>query len=162
MRIAVFGIIAGIIASPLLGQANPSITAKTLVGFWQAGSPDISDAYQDCYRFFPDGKFVFEFSGYDETKRIVSLNGTYSLKDGLLNLLITSRVEFQGGSVARNPQSRSGWCLEKAKLVTVPQSQSEHEEVELTPCSPSPKKHLCITIGGEKYFKISASPKGPK
>ena len=144
--------------------AAAPISVKSLVGFWQAESPDISDAYPDCYRFFADGTFVFIFSGYDETKRIASLHGNYSMKvysdkDAVLSFFVTSRVELKGGTVERNPQSSNGWYLVNAKPVTVIQVNSGPDEAPVRLNSLSPKGHLCIEIGGTKFYRISSNPK---
>jgi hypothetical protein len=146
------------IALPLAGQGSAPTLPKSITGYWQEGSPETSDARPNCYRFFNDGKFSFELSQYDETKRIISLHGTYRIKDGVLLLVITHRLELQGGSVVWNPQVRNGWSIEGGKLVKVVQSNSQEEEISLEAC-PRIGKHLCIKIGGDKFSQVSANPR---
>jgi len=158
-RISVLAFATGFGFAPLFGQTSSSITAKNLVGHWQANTAEITDAHQDAYRFLADGKFIFEFSGYNETKRIHSLIGTYSLKGDLLSLVVTGRIELQGGRVVRDPQSRNGWTLVEAKSTTVQQLNSETDDLEIKICPVPGNKRFCISIGADKFFKISPTPK---
>ena len=146
------------ITLPLAGQGSSPTLPKSIAGYWQEGSPETSDARPNCYRFFNDGKFSFELSQYDETKRILSLHGTYRIKDGVLLLVITHRFELQGGSVIWNPQARNGWSIAGGKSVKVIQANSQEEEISLEACPPS-GKHPSIKIGGDRYSQISANPK---
>jgi len=159
IRTATQLLVAVIVASPLIGQRNPPIEPNSLIGCWQSDTAEVSDGPTNCYRFFPDGKFIFEFSSYDETKRIVSLHGTYSLKMGLISFVIMSRVEREGGRIERSPQSASGWYLRNGKLVTLKQANPEPEETDLALCSKPRQKPLCITIGGSKFFQMSSNPR---
>jgi hypothetical protein len=146
------------ITLPLAGQGSAPTLAKSIAGYWQEGSPGTSDARPSCYRFFNDGNFSFELSQYDETKRILSLHGTYRIQDGVLLLVITHRFELQGGSVVWNPQARNGWSIEGGKSVKVIQTNSQEEEISLEACPPIGKRP-CIKIGGDKYSQLSVNPK---
>ena len=141
-----------------LAYAGKPVKANELIGFWQADTPDITDAYTDCYRFFADGRFTFVFSGYDETKRIVSLSGTYTIKDSVFSFFVTSREELEGGVVERNPQSSNGWYLSQGKLRTVKQPIAGPDEAPLEKMSPAPNGKMCIEIGATKFFKLSPDP----
>jgi hypothetical protein len=146
------------LAAPLPGQGSASTLPKSIVGYWQQGGPETSDARPNCYRFFNDGKFSFEFSKYDEIKRITSLHGTYRIKDGELLLVITHRVELQGGTVVWNPQALNGWSIEGGKSVRLVQADSHEEEISLEACPPLGKRS-CVKIGGDKFSQVSVNPK---
>lgn len=145
-------------ALPLVGQAASPTLLKSIAGYWQGGSPATSDARPNCYRFFNDGKFSFELSQYDETRRILSLHGTYRIKDGVLLLIITHRFELQGGSVVWNPQAQNGWSIEGGKSVKIVQINAQEEEISLEVCQPIGGRP-CIKIGGDMYSQISSNPK---
>jgi hypothetical protein len=151
--------IALVVANSLLGQGVLPIESKSLVGCWQSYSPEVSAGPTDCFRFFKDGRFSFEFSSYDETKRIESLHGTYSLGNGFISFVITSRVKRVGGRIQRSPESGNGWYLRGGRLVTVKQTKSKPDETTLEICSDVPQKPLCIKIGSDKYFQMSVNPK---
>ncbi|WP_285727871.1 hypothetical protein [Geothrix rubra] len=145
------------LALPLAGQGSAPTLPRSIAGYWQEGSPETSDARLNCYRFFSNGKFSFELSQYDETKRILSLHGTYRIKNGVLFLVITHRIELHGGSVVWNPQARNGWSIDGGKSVKVIQANSQEEEVSIEACPPIGKR-TGIKIGGDKYYQLSVNP----
>ena len=145
-----------IIAFECCGQSSPSSTGKMdIVGVWQAERYDEAAAWPDAYQFFADYKFVFNFSQYDGSKRILRIVGTYKIENGTLLLQIESTVEAVGGYLTRSTITSlsDSWELTDYSVQIVKQTNKEPEVVKLKQCEGTYPKE-CLLLGGRKYFRM--------
>ena len=95
------------------------LNAQTVVGIWQEGTPDVSAAYHNTYRFLKDGSFSFNPSEYEGLKRILSIDGKYKLENNKLILTITGTHELIGGTLKRSTFSGLSthlWSIESGAI----------------------------------------------
>src|ERR1044071_1351034 len=94
------------VAFECCGQTSPTTSSYDpvfdIVGVWQAERYDEGSGWPDTYQFFSDKKFIFNFSQYDGSKRILRINGAYKIKQDTLVLTIESTVEAVGGYLTRS------------------------------------------------------------
>jgi hypothetical protein len=65
------------ITLPPAARATDIASPKFLVGYWQQGSPETTDARPDCWRFLADGLFAFEPTRCDDSSRLVAVRGRW-------------------------------------------------------------------------------------
>ncbi len=51
------------------------ISKSVLVGLWQINSPLIGAWVAECFRFYSDGKFIYKYDGFNDTRNIIELKG---------------------------------------------------------------------------------------
>jgi hypothetical protein len=138
------------------GKVNPSLD---LVGVWQAERYDEADAWPDTYQFFADGRFVFNFSQYDGSKRILRINGSYSTKGDSVVLNIESTLEAIGGYLTRSTITSLSdtWELNDYSVQTVKQNNKEPEIIKVRDCQTTFPKE-CRLFDGRKYFRMDKDP----
>jgi hypothetical protein len=132
---------------------------KDIVGVWQAEAYDESAAWPDAYQFFADKRFVFNFSQYDGAKRILRINGTYSIANDSILLSIESTVEAIGGYLTRSTTTTlsDSWELEDYSVQTIKQNNKESEVIRIRKCDTSYPKE-CLIFAGRKYFRMDKDP----
>lgn len=143
----------------IIAQTQKPIASKELIGVWQIDDALISSAYQKCFAFYKNGKFVLHYSEYDELARIKSVTGKYYKKDSLLYLQIESRMELIGGKlVSGSPGVESEeFVLEGAKHIIVKQRSGKPETFDIT-TGTSENGVQYIQINNNKYYKIFSDP----
>jgi hypothetical protein len=148
-----------VIAFECCGQSSSSGNKIDMVGVWQAEAYDESAAWPDAYQFFPDKKFVFNFSQYDGSKRILRINGTYRIENGSLLLQVESTLEAIGGYLTRGTLTSlsDSWELVDYSVQTIQQNKREPEDVKIEQCEGSYPKE-CLLLDGRKYFRMDKDP----
>ena len=98
----------------------------SIIGIWQIGSPQISSAWQENYRFFPNGTFKYTFSPYDDRKRIIAAKGNFRLHGDTLTLIIRTRIELIGGDLVGGSPGveQDEFVLDATKTVEVKQKKN--------------------------------------
>ncbi len=71
---------------------------KSLIGVWQ-DTNIMAAGWSDAFQFFPDGRFVFNHSQMDCTKREIRYAGNWKVNKGILILLVTEREKVEGGNI---------------------------------------------------------------
>jgi hypothetical protein len=134
-------------------------TLLDLVGVWQAERYDEADAWPDTYQFFTDGKFVFNFSQYDGSKRILRIHGRYLTSNDSVFLNIESTVEAVGGYLTRSTITSLSdtWELTDYSVQTIKQSKREPEIIKVRQCQTTYPKE-CLLFDGRKYFRMDKDP----
>lgn len=138
---------------------NESENGYDLVGVWQADRYDEAAAWPDTYQFFSDGKFVFNFSQYDGSKRILRILGTYRLETGKVYLKVEFTEEAVGGYLTRSTITSLSdtWELTDFLVEMVKQSNSEDEIVNMEACKEQYPKD-CLLLDKRKYYRMSRDP----
>lgn len=86
-----------IISNLLLGQAYNKLNGK-----WQAESPKLTSMNFDTYQFDEKGRFQFKPNAYNGLNRILSINGSYSIKGDSLYFTPEYTNEIKGGEFIRS------------------------------------------------------------
>lgn len=154
-----FSVLFIIITFECCGQSSSSADKIDVVGVWQAEAYDESAAWPDAYQFFTDKKFVFNFSQYDGSKRILRINGTYKIENGSLLLQVQSTIEAVGGYLTRSTITSlsDSWELTDYSVQEVKQNNKEPEVIKLKKCEGSYPKE-CFLLDGRKYFRMDTDP----
>ena len=86
-----------IICDLLFGQAYNKLNGK-----WQAESASLTSMNFDTYQFNDKGKFQFKPNGYNGLNRVISINGSYSIKGDTLYFTPEYTNEITGGNFVRS------------------------------------------------------------
>lgn len=138
-------------------QTNAKLKGE-LVGIWHA-SPSVGSGMNDLYRFFADGKFVFEYNQMIGAKRTISFSGKWRIQNQKLILTITKetviiggkRVKSEGGSLA------DGYEIEGGKEITRTLKPAKTETKILGKLQQGELTKF-ISIGKKKYWRLSGNP----
>lgn len=142
---------------------HPSISETDIIGIWQLNSPSIGANLLECFRFYSDGKFIYEYDGSDDTRNIIKLKGTYRLDNNRYDRLfftITSRIERIGGKII------SG-AVGTDEFLFVFDNDSTKETIEKIPNELDPlfiskinkkSNQIDLYINNRKYYKVSSDP----
>jgi len=151
------------------GQAGADqgagISRQQLIGVWQEGSATVGDALRKNFQFFPDGRFVLNFSQYDDIATVRALGGKYKFDSSGLYLMAEYRKEIVGGTYEKgNPGvDNDEFVLTGGKLTTIRQKVDSDSYVDpyiLSPCKKEKRVagHACVLICNNIYYKLSDNP----
>jgi hypothetical protein len=163
MRRSLRFIITAVVISLIAGWAAPTAkaqkaTQRTLVGFWHH-SKTVGNGLDRAYRFHADGRFVFQFSGFDDIGRIRSLQGRYRFVDDTLYLRVDSRIERTGGNVVRGAEGyQDEWVLEESAPETVPQPDAGEEALPIRFPRGKPARFVLWDRADWMYYRLSENP----
>ena len=145
-------------------QSNKVDVDKFLI--WQVDNNGIASGLGDNYRFFEDGRFEFGFNQMtDFGKRIIGISGEYKLSKDSLIFIVKETTEIVGGNIRRSPRGlliSSGWEIEGGEIKTIPQKDIISESVPLLIIPSNEKSGDCISIDGDKYYRMSLDPNAYK
>ncbi len=151
----------GLITLHVSCTAQNKIDRKVLEGVWQAKSYEIGSAYLDNYVFFEDGGFIFNVNEYSELNRIVSIKGTYSIKEDTIYFKAISIVERKGGEKlirSKTTTLNDSWSL----VGNISYVESALPKNELLPVPIEMglpvNNHQCLIIEGESFYQILINP----
>lgn len=131
---------------------------KDLVGIWQFNNRNIASGWLDNYQFFPNGKFCFNTNQNDSTKRIISIGGTYLLKNNILTLQTTYSKEIYGGHLERSETAGgSGWEVTGGKVITIKFKSKIISHITLEKCDDK-EDVSCILLDKRIHFKLENNP----
>lgn len=132
--------------------------SREMVGIWQA-SENVAAGMNDLYRFYSNGKFVFEYNQMVWSKRNISYSGKWKIKNRKLILMITDETVVVGGKIIKSEMSADGYEIEDGKNVTRKVKRIQIENLGKLRQGELTKN---ITIGKTKYWRISRNPKDYK
>lgn len=144
-------------------KLDSSIDQRALVGVWQSGTPKLGDALLAHYQFFENGKFIYNFSQYDDATRVLALKGHYRLVGNELFMSVQSRVELVGGSFTRGSPGfqESPFVLEGGTIETFNQVDTANQRdpfILSVIMTGKTRKIVGLKIDNNKYFKLSNNP----
>jgi len=139
-----------------------SIKGKDLIGTWQANTEVIGDAMQENFHFFANGKYIYNFNGYDDVKRILGVIGHYRFDGEQLFLTIEYRKEYTGGKLISGSPGfqKSIFVLDSGEVQMIKQKDidpGDSYSIEVLEVS-GQGEIKCIEIYRKKYYKISFDP----
>lgn len=84
-----------------------------LTGIWQEDLPMIASGWSTNYQFFDDGRVNYNYSQMDCGDSLITESGTYTFKNGVVKIKITSLTYIAGGTL----QKATGSCGSEFELV---------------------------------------------
>jgi|GEM_PF-768179 len=147
----------------LAQNADSIVRQQQIIGVWQVSTVKVGDALRENFQFFPDGKFVYNFSQYDDAQRVLALRGHYRLANGMLYMNVESRDEISGGYFTKGSPGfqRSPFVLEEGKVKTITQidSAGAKDPFIIKVCKRNESgKIVCIQIDSYSYYRLSDDP----
>ncbi|MCC6833501.1 MAG: hypothetical protein IT213_00830 [Cytophagales bacterium] len=141
-------------------SSSTSFKAEDVIGVWQAERYDEGSGWPDTYQFFPDKRFIFNFSQYDGSKRILRILGTYKVENNSIVLQIENTVEAVGGHLTRSTITSLSdtWEIADYTVKTVKQNNTEPEIILIKKCVPGDYPKPCILLDGREYFRMDKDP----
>lgn len=94
------------------GGTKISRKNRDYVGFWH-DSPTVAAGWGDTFAFFKNGKVIQGFNTMDCEKRLISLIGTWEVKNDTLFLVYSLKKHIEGGKL----EPASGSCASEKELV---------------------------------------------
>jgi len=145
----------------IASSTNTIALSKTeIIGVWQINNATTGNGLAECFRFYSNGKFVYEYDPSDDTRNIVKLKGRYRLDDNQLFITILSRVERVGGRIATGAGGTDEYLFtfdnDKIKE-TIEQGPKELDPLIISKINKK-LKQLDIYINNRRYFKVSSNP----
>ena len=149
------------------GSGEQNITEETtmMIGTWHE-VPFIGSADSQRYHFFPDGKYIFEYSQYDTEKRILSKTGTWTFENGLLTLIVNSMVTVEGGEESAESllpgDDNNEYAIINGTIRIVDIKTPESEEYILEnfyyDIGNTPGDYLTVLFNETRYWKYTDDP----
>jgi len=129
-----------------------------ITGAWQddyvAGA-----VYGQRYHFYADGHYIFEYSQFDESKRVLSEAGVWSLENGTLTLTENSKTLVEGGEKGE-PFFSSEYAIVNGviKIITIePPEKENYDGFEIYKDTKIEQGFWTMFIGSQ-YWKLSDDP----
>ncbi|MDZ4204208.1 MAG: hypothetical protein U1C46_05260 [Bacteroidales bacterium] len=141
-------------------QQKNYITPNELIGIWQADNNEESSAWFDVYRFFDNGKFIFNPNQYDGLKRVLSITGKYRIVDNYLYLKINSTTEIVGGYIVRSTITvfSDSWEIEGGEIKEFEHPNIDEEVVKVQQYQIDASNEISIILDNRKYYKMQSDP----
>jgi len=131
----------------------------TMIGIWQ-DTPSLGSVDGQRHHFYENGDYIFEYSQYDEAKRVLSENGTWDFRNGKLTLAITGMTTVEGGEKGE-PMFFSEYAIVngtiRIKQVDPPKESEYILEDFYYDMEGSPGR-LTVVIGDTRYWKYADDP----
>ena len=129
-----------------------------LSGIWQMNSNEIFSGWLDCYQFYDNGKFIFNFNQNNSQNRIISFGGHYHLNDENITLYTEYSKEIIGGKIIKSlTQGGSGWEIEGGKVEIIKYNDEIVSSLSIKKCDDS-KLIPCLYIDNVIYYKLENDP----
>ena len=136
------------------------INKNEIIGVWQINNQIVGNGLSECFRFYPNGQFVYEYDPSDDTRNIIKLKGRYRLDNNQLFFMIISRVERVGGKIEVGAGGTDEYLFtfdnDKIKEII------ERAPKELDPIFISKIKRKLdqfnVYFNNRRYYKVSANP----
>jgi len=145
-----------------LDQKNVENSKKEImIGTWQE-SPSVGSLFASRYHFYGNCNYIFEYSQYDESKRILSEMGTWSVESDTLALIVKSKITVVGGEKgAPGPNSTSEYSIVNGKIEIIEVNPPKKEEYELNNMYRDTEERIgywVIIINGTQYWRLLDDP----
>ena len=158
-------------------QENTEVMEEknTLIGTWHAWHM-ISSQCDERYHFYDDGTYLFEYSNYDDKKRVISESGVWDDSNDILKLIISSKVTIEGGEESTEPllvgdPDEYAIINGTIRIVEMDPFETEEHRIELYPPeelddatfekdkeSEYSYGYWTMFIDGVKYWKLTDNP----
>ena len=159
-RIVILIIVIQSIGSQLYAQSDLPISKQNLTGVWQINSPRVGNGYAECFSFFGDGTFVYQYDPSDDTRVIIKLKGKYRLDKGGLYLTILSRIERVGGKILTGAGGTDEYLFvyDNDKMKQVPETAPKELDPLIITKVNMVNNKIDFYINNRHYYKVEADP----
>lgn len=148
-----------LIPSVIFAQKD-DFTRNDLIGLWQINTPQIGSSLLEHFRFYKDGKFIYDYNTSDDTRNIINIDGKYRLEGKKLFLTITSLEKRVGGRIIAGGVGTDDYLFvydnDSVKRI-VEKSPQELDPLFIMKVNKIGNK-INIFINNRHYYKISANP----
>lgn len=113
----------------ILNRFDVSITEveRKYIGIWQP-TPIMASGWMDNYTFLPDRTYIFKYNQMDCSKRIISENGYWEIKNNKLILKKMNQKRIEGGKLI---PTMGGSCGSKETLIDGKEIITKIEPIEI-------------------------------
>ena len=149
-----------LVKSHLYAQTDLPISKQNLTGLWQINNPRVGNGYAECFSFFADGTFIYQYDPSDDTRVIIKLKGKYRLDKGGLYLTVLSRVERVGGKILTGAGGTDEYLFvyDNDKMKQVPEiAPKELDPLIISKVNIANNK-TDFYINNRHYYKVEADP----
>jgi len=149
-----------LVKSHLYAQTDLPISKQNLTGLWQINSPRVGNGYAECFSFFGDGTFVYQYDPSDDTRVIIKLKGKYRLDKGGLYLTILSRIERVGGKILTGAGGTDEYLFvyDNDKMKQVPETAPKELDPLIITKVNMVNNKIDFYINNRHYYKVEADP----
>ncbi|MFA6540602.1 MAG: hypothetical protein WCT99_03295 [Bacteroidota bacterium] len=136
------------------------ITNRNIVGIWQLESSKEASGWGTTYRFYSDGRFIFQESQMMAyyINPIINFGGRYNVKGDSLFTRVEYYHEKTNAKIIRGDELSGEWELSGGKIIkNVQLSVEESAKLENISLKDG---IMTFSIYGNKYYKVSNSPEG--
>lgn len=112
------------------------------------------------FHFFEDGNYIFEYSQFDESKRVLSEMGLWSFENSILTLIMNSKIIVEGGEQVE-PFFDSEYAIENGTIRIIelnPPEISDYAIDEIMQDIENSLGFLKMDINGISYWKFTDEP----
>jgi len=130
-----------------------------LIGTWH-DAPVIGAVDGQRFHFYEEGNYVFEYSQYDEAKRVLSETGTWNLENNILELIMNSKVTVEGGEKGE-PFFSSEYAIVNGRIKIIELDPPETKEYKLNDFfqdNEDSPGFWTVMINETRYWKYTDSP----
>lgn len=143
----------------LFAQTN-AISKGKIVGVWQINSARTGNGYAECFSFFQDGRFIYQYDPSDDTRNVTQIKGKYQLDSDKLIITVIGRVERIGGKIMAGAVGTDEYLFvfdnDKTKQVAEI-SPKQLDPFFITKVHTLSGKIDCF-INNRHYYKVSSDP----
>jgi hypothetical protein len=136
--------------------------AAKMIGIWQ-DSPVLGSGWSDNYQFFMEGSFNYNYNEMVCDKRLISLSGTWTIKNSdQLQLTIKQKTVLKGGKLVRSTGSCSSeFEIQGGVIKTIDLKTPETKKLILTDYRTDDDHFNIETMKIEKFrfWKMSMDPR---
>jgi hypothetical protein len=140
-----------------------SAIKKEMIGIWQ-DSNYVAAGWSDAYQFYQGGKFIFNYSQMDCTKREVSYTGNWDVIDGILVLRVSNKKVIEGGQIVEDVIC--GSAIEGGKITNITISPPENQRLDLSGLRRDDNidrfghaySFMTIELDGRHYWRHNKNP----
>jgi hypothetical protein len=144
-----------------VGSAKGSFISNTeIVGVWQINNSIVGNGLAECFRFYPNGKFIYEYDPSDDTRNIIKLKGHYRIDDNQLFFTVVSRIERAGGKIATGAGGTDEYLFTFDNDIIKEIIEQQPKELDPLIISKVVRKlkQINMYINNRRYYKVSADP----
>jgi predicted small lipoprotein YifL len=137
-------------------------TKNILKGTWHH-LPVVGAVLGSRYHFFGDMKYIFEYSQFDISKRVLSDMGNWDVVDDILTLVVDRRIIVEDGElVEASPYASSDFEIINGLIRIVELNPSEKEEHDISGILIDSKEKgnelWTVVINNIQFWKLSDNP----
>lgn len=144
--------------SHCISQTVNNIKKQEIIGVWQANSWLLGAGLQDIYRFYKDGKFVYQVSSYNYLSGVEKIEGIYSIEDSSITFNVNYVWEVVDGEIKRgDPGVEGDWILTNVKVKKIKQTLSS-EYAYFKQGIDHKNEYRFLMIDGKIFYLISTNP----